>query len=523
MNDKTIKAIYDYADETGQLLYQNVRFEPKDFRQRRPDGKGGFIWQLNGTRRVLYRLRELIQANPADVVFYAEGEKDVENLRSIGLTATTAGGVSSWKDDFAKFLCDRRVCILPDNDKPGYEYAVKVATTLRLYGCKDVRIVKLPDLPEKGDISDWLDAHDSAEPETLKARLLDLYNKAPIYSPAQEKLPTLKTICAADIIPQTIEYTVPDVLPRGMYTLFQAAEDAGKSTVAQYLTSLITSGGIWPNTGEQVRAGDVLVFNHEEDPGKTTIPRLIANGANLKRVHLISDPFIETENGEDIFDFEHNIKLLYQLADQWPDLRLVVFDPINSYTNADENSNMKVRRALKPLIDFATERNIAVLGLTHLNKKIELGANNRTIGSRAWSATPRMKWQIDVEKAENEEGHKVETGNRFLWCTKCNIGQKPQGFTFRIGEGGQVVLTGERNNYQGESDTGGIKASRKDEIGEWLLDRLKSGSEPQKTISAEACKKFKISNTRLGVIASDVGIQKRFSTVENCWVWGKRI
>src|SRR6266566_4173798 len=47
---------YDYTDANGTLLYQVCRFFPKDFRQRRPDGVGGWEWNLNGVRRVLYHL-----------------------------------------------------------------------------------------------------------------------------------------------------------------------------------------------------------------------------------------------------------------------------------------------------------------------------------------------------------------------------------------------------------------------------------------------------------------------------------
>jgi hypothetical protein len=102
----TIAATYDYNDESGNLLFQVVRFEPKDFRQRRPDGKGGWIWDLKDVRRVLYRIPELIEAIKKGIpVFLVEGEKDVESLSRIGFTATTnAGGANKWRDDYAEVL-----------------------------------------------------------------------------------------------------------------------------------------------------------------------------------------------------------------------------------------------------------------------------------------------------------------------------------------------------------------------------------------------------------------------------------
>ncbi len=67
---KSITATYDYHDERGALLFQVVRFEPKDFRQRRPDG-GGWSWSVAGVRRVVYRLHELAEIRR---VYHVEGE-----------------------------------------------------------------------------------------------------------------------------------------------------------------------------------------------------------------------------------------------------------------------------------------------------------------------------------------------------------------------------------------------------------------------------------------------------------------
>ncbi len=161
---KTIIKIYDYRDESGKLLYQAVRYEPKDFRLRQPDGHDGWIWNLQGARRVLYRLQELLQANPADWVFIVEGEKDVDRLYDEGLVATTcAMGASKWDGNYSEFLNDRAfVAIIPDNDGAGRRHAKQIAESLASVGVK-ARILELPGLPEKGDVSDWLNAGGSKE------------------------------------------------------------------------------------------------------------------------------------------------------------------------------------------------------------------------------------------------------------------------------------------------------------------------------------------------------------------------
>jgi DNA primase len=127
-----IEAVYNYCDEKGRLLFQVVRLcDPKDFRQRRPDGKGGWIWNLKGVRRVPYRLPELLGADPEELIFVVEGEKDVESLRRLGLVATTnPGGAGKWRHEYRRYLAGRKVVILPDNDDAGRAHAEEVARCL---------------------------------------------------------------------------------------------------------------------------------------------------------------------------------------------------------------------------------------------------------------------------------------------------------------------------------------------------------------------------------------------------------
>ncbi|NLY15830.1 MAG: toprim domain-containing protein [Gammaproteobacteria bacterium] len=158
-----IDITYAYEDEDGRLLFEVVRLDPKGFRQRKPDGKGGWIWSVKGVRQVPYHLPQLIEANPSQPVFIVEGEKDVLRLESLGLVATcNAGGAGKWPDELSKHFADRRVVILPDNDEPGHKHAAKVAHALNMANA-DVRVLLLPGLSPKGDVSDWLDAGGTVE------------------------------------------------------------------------------------------------------------------------------------------------------------------------------------------------------------------------------------------------------------------------------------------------------------------------------------------------------------------------
>jgi len=146
---RCIVATYDYTDERGELLYQTVRYEPKGFRQRRPDIRGEWIWK-KGPRQVLYRLPEVLEAA---IVFVVEGEKDVETLRSHGFTATTnAGGAKApWRADFTESLRGREVILIPDNDAPG---RARVLTIARALLVKAARLIVL-ELEDGKDITDW--------------------------------------------------------------------------------------------------------------------------------------------------------------------------------------------------------------------------------------------------------------------------------------------------------------------------------------------------------------------------------
>ena len=109
---REIVSTYDYTDENGKLLFQTVRYEPKDFRQRRPDGNGGWIWNLKGVPRVLYRLPEVLKAQ---VVCVAEGEKDCDNLCKLGFTATTNPiGAGKWRVEYGDVLRGKDALILDE-------------------------------------------------------------------------------------------------------------------------------------------------------------------------------------------------------------------------------------------------------------------------------------------------------------------------------------------------------------------------------------------------------------------------
>ena len=178
-NERQIVATYDYVDGSGRLLFQVVRYKPKAFAQRRPDGQGGWIWNLEGVPRVLYRLGEVLEAaGRGKRVYIVEGEKDADALAALGVCATTnSGGAGKWRKKYSDDLAGAHVVILPDNDEPGRKHAQAVAASLQGKAAS-VKVLALPRLPEGGDASDWIAAGGTRE------QLEALADRAPEWSPA---------------------------------------------------------------------------------------------------------------------------------------------------------------------------------------------------------------------------------------------------------------------------------------------------------------------------------------------------
>lgn len=167
---RRIVATYRYTDASGALLFEKVRYEPKDFRIRHHDASGAEVWRLpRGVEPPLYRLPAVKAAMArGEPVYLVEGEKDADRLAAAGLCATTnfdgaAAGHQKpkWRDSYTAALAGADVVLLPDNDEPGRAHMRHVAAALA--GKALVRWLELPGLPAKGDVSDWLDAGHSVD------------------------------------------------------------------------------------------------------------------------------------------------------------------------------------------------------------------------------------------------------------------------------------------------------------------------------------------------------------------------
>jgi hypothetical protein len=198
---RMVKA-YDYTDAAGQLIFQVCRMEPKDFRQRRPDGKR-WAWNLKGVEPVLYRLPSVLAASE---VLLVEGEKDADNLAALGFTATTVpGGAGKWRESYKEVLQGKQVVLIPDNDNPGREHMVKIAQSLN-GSAAGIKLIELPGLPSKGDVSDFIETF--SDPQEAAERLALIIDGAKPYTPP-------KAVSIEDIVLDVSAFRAIEVEPRG--------------------------------------------------------------------------------------------------------------------------------------------------------------------------------------------------------------------------------------------------------------------------------------------------------------------
>jgi RecA-family ATPase len=438
---------YDYTDADGALLYQVCRFDPKDFRQRRPDGKGGWIWDA-GERRVPYRLPELMQY-PDATVFLSEGEKDADRIAGLGLCATTVAS-GKWTPECVQALAGREVLILEDNDEPGHKKALEAATLLH-NTATTIRIVRLPGLPYGDDVSDWLDAGHNAD------HLIEACFAAPVWSPSEAPsqpdtaiapTPSSSIAHTADLPPLRFinvlawhdqpvperDWCVLNRIPARNVTLFSGEGAIGKSIVSLQLAIATVLAKGW--IGSLPSPGPALLVCCEDDADELhrRLSQILnhygAAFTDLQDLHLISlagqDALLATPDKSGLIKPTKLFELLNTAAtDIRP--RLIVLDNSADVFGGSENDRTQVRQFIGILRGLAISAGAGVL-LTSHPSLTGISTGSGISGSTAWHASVRSR--LYMKRALTEKDEEPDPDLRVIEVMKSNYG--PVGETITV-------------------------------------------------------------------------------------------
>ncbi|OPZ24547.1 MAG: hypothetical protein BWZ03_00127 [bacterium ADurb.BinA186] len=398
-----IVAEYDYTDESGQVLYSAIRYEPKDFRQRAASG----AWTLDGVRRVLYRLPEVMRAvSEGKTIYIVEGEKDVHTLESFGLVATcNAGGACKWLPDYSEFLRGASVVIIPDCDDPkgqkkeiaGFKHHNQVLASLSGVAAS----IKTFIVPSGKDCSDWVDAIGESWGEALIKPIepfvlpengdYDRFNLAPkkkekIFTRASELIKNLSAI----------EWLIEDTIEADCIALMFGKPGSGKSFMSIAMACAVATGSDF--FGKPVKKGSVFYIAGE---GFNGIARRLAawqrnSGISLNGAELYqsSKPML-VFNEDSVRAFCDEIQETLSEIKEPP--KLIVIDTFaRAFVGEDENdakaTSVFLNRLEEIRVMFGRSNILLVHHSGHGNLK-------RARGSSNINATINVEYEVEKDES----------------------------------------------------------------------------------------------------------------------------
>jgi putative DNA primase/helicase len=220
---------------------------------------------------------------------------------------------------------------------------------------------------------------------------------------------------ATDFEMEATDWLWPNIVACGDLTLLGGAPGMGKSQVAIYAAATVSRGGTWPD-GSEARRGSVILCETEDRPGSALRPRLEAAGADLSRVSF----------GKHM-DLSTGMAALASQAERLPDLRLLVLSPVLTFFGATSNDDNTVRAKLRPLLEWAAVRNVAVLGIIHPMKD---GPADAFAGCDAYRRACRAAWRLTFDPADDEPIEKLK--RRVLLAAKVNNAPDALRLLYRI-------------------------------------------------------------------------------------------
>lgn len=327
---------------------------------------------------------------------------------------------------------------------------------------------------------------------------------------------------AAHVEPEALKWLWPNVIPLGALTLLGGQPGMGKSQIACAIAATLTGGGAWPD-GSRCEIGSAIICESEDDPASVIRPRLEAAGADVSRIAF-----------GPVLDLSQELDALTAQADAMPQpVRLVVLSPAISFFGPTVNDDNTVRQRMAPLMAWAAEKGVAVLGLAHPMKQ---GAGDVFSGSDAYRKAARASWRVEIDPSDDEPV--VKRKRRVLIAGKVNVSPDDLRLAYRIEgvtlaggiETSRIVwLPNIEHEPQASPETGGSakpakraspsrksaaregkpKSAASERASAWLAEALKAGPRDATSLKADAKKagvsirQLYATRDRLGVIIED--------------------
>lgn len=412
---------YVYNGPDGTARFRVRRFRKNDgsktFRQDRWE-RGVFVPGVKGVELVPYRLDEVLAEITAPVAI-VEGEKDVNALWDRGFVATcNPAGAGKWLAVFGQYLAGRDVIVVPDNDPPGRKHAESICRSLAGIASR-IRILELPDLPDKGDVSDWLTNHtsDELQAEFDRAPVADERALALLADGKPAARTPLPCVDVASLFgePNPRRFVLQDWIPIGSVTSLYGRGGSGKSFISQLLATSIATDNHF--VGIDVHPGPVLAVFAEDDRDELHRRQITFNrylnisapeqlaGLHLIALDAVSNFLFEAlDGGEPKWtDFADRLEATLDLIRP----KLLILDNVAQLYGANENDRALVTAFLNGLRTLARRFDCAVLLLGHPARgKV---AGDSYSGSTAWEAGVRSRIEFEKkEKVDEEDEHEPD-------------------------------------------------------------------------------------------------------------------
>ena len=323
----------------------------------------------------------------------------------------------------------------------------------------------------------------------------------------------------SEIEPKPVNWLWEDYIAKGTFTLITGEPDLGKSQITLSLTSVVTTGGIWPLGGKRCKEGDVILLSAEDSPEHTIRTRLEANGANLGKVHLLDGIRTSDSNSEcNLFNLKSNLNELETMINEIKEVSMIVVDPLSAYlAGVDAYKNTEVRSKLTPLSILAEKYDIAIVGVEHPPKSSNGRAMNQVGGSIAFVASSRSAYLVSKDPEDEER--------RLFLKIKNNLSNYSGGISFTVeshklpngieiskvvwGDEPVKITADEVLAYYNQTEFQHKKESRK----KWLQEELADGPKKVTDVLEEA-KNQGISQKQLRTLREKIGIESNKTSFE---------